>query len=608
MRRIAVRTIAAACGVLLAGSVPAQALKIERYAFARLHALRGELATALRDGGADLQRRVAALAAEPSSGNPFEDLARALAAARGVEADEAFRLRAGLLTLALPGVVDPDLVGEVHVTMHAPRIVPDLGPCRFDLRIRSAAGEVVREARIEEDTGRDDLLRFRATRALPVGDLADGRYEVEVAVILADGAGPRPTDVDHRAQFWVQRGYKARADALPLLVDGNPERVEHARAVAASLAPSRSDPDSRAILTGAVWEVGATYAAEPRPSGSDPIVDLERAEAVLANLRAGRPALDGLAGRMTVGFPLGDGEVGTLSLEVPGSAGHGPLPLVLIVAGAPAWDRDAARPLSPKSLGPGFLEDALAGCPDLVAGPFLLALLESPGRFPSATRAVADALAFLRRTLPVREDAVFLVGEREGGYAVARTAMAAPAAVRGLALVAGGGLSRAELEAPERPAVLAVPAAGHPSTAVLDALGGAGVDGVTPLPAARTPWSVALVLRGPEIAAFVRREAGLLSEREEAEQAGDAERGFVLGRFGPGERTRALALAQWLRSQGIERACVLADGDGRLVVCPTRADREGEDRAALAALPAPAFDPDLLAGIRDAAPEPLPAR
>ena len=105
-----------------------------------------------------MRELVAARFAEPPSGNPFADMAEVLALSRGVEIDDAFRVRAGLLLMALPEVVDPTAITTLQVTVHAPRIVPDVGPCAFEVRLEGA-GEVVRTASIDHRIGLEDLLR-----------------------------------------------------------------------------------------------------------------------------------------------------------------------------------------------------------------------------------------------------------------------------------------------------------------------------------------------------------------------------------------------------------------------------------------------------------------
>jgi pimeloyl-ACP methyl ester carboxylesterase len=70
--------------------------------------------------------------------------------------------------------------------------------------------------------------------------------------------------------------------------------------------------------------------------------------------------------------------------------------------------------------------------------------MESPGRFRSAVGAVLDVLDQLRAILPI--DDVLLVGEREGGYAVARAALSAAGVARRVVVIDGGGVTKAALE------------------------------------------------------------------------------------------------------------------------------------------------------------------
>ena len=98
----------------------AKSLKIERCAYARIEELRIELLNALVHADESVRRAVAEVCGRVPSGNPFEDLGRALAAARGLDGDAEFLMRAGMLTLALLEVLDPDAVDSLDVAMHTP--------------------------------------------------------------------------------------------------------------------------------------------------------------------------------------------------------------------------------------------------------------------------------------------------------------------------------------------------------------------------------------------------------------------------------------------------------------------------------------------------------
>lgn len=496
-----------------AAGLPAQAVKVERFAFARLQELRIELLRATLAADAATQAAVAARTAAVPSGNPFADLAEALALARGIEIDDAFRLRAGLLVMALPEVVDPDVMAAVHVTVHAPRVVPEVGPCVFELELHDG-DEVVRRARIAEPTELEDLLRFRATTPIDVHELPDGEYRLTVRT-LVDGESPQEGHaVPLEVPVWVSRGFKARADRLPLAVDATSERVAHARAVADSIPESRRDTSSQAMLTAAVWQVVRSYSGEPRAPGVDPIADLEQAEAVLAALRADRSGVAAALGsgreRALLGFPIESADepfdVGLVSVPVPGEVPEGGLPLVLVVPGAPTWNRDAKRPLSPRTAPPEVaLRMLRLGGMATVPADHLVCVMESPGRHASASAAVGTALRFLVDVLPVDRDRVFLVGEREGGYAAGRTALAEPELVAGVALVAGGGFSASELERLGDDRILVAPAHGHPSTPALLWLAARGSERIEALPSAGIAWPIALGQHAREIEAFVSR-------------------------------------------------------------------------------------------------------
>lgn len=519
------RILASICAlcVLAVDDARPQAVKVERFAYARMQQLRAQLLQDVLVADPATRAAVAERLAAPPSGNPFADVAEALAIARGIEIDDAFRVRAGLLVMALPEVVDPDERSELHVTVHAPRIVPEVGPSVFEVELRDVEGRVVRRATIEEKTEVEDLLRYRATTALDVSDLLDGRYRVSVRTRIGGETASRG-DVELGAPVAVLRGFKARADALPIVVDGAPERMENARRVVESIPAALRGRDDHAMLTGAVWQVARAYAGEPWTHGADAVVDLARAEYVLAGLRVGRPARHAIFGidttrspTMTVGFPLSSDDevqdVGTAVVPVLAAGARDPLPLVVVVPAAPSWDHTATRPLSPRSVGPGWaLRQLELGGLSLGGSRFLVAALESPGRFPSAPRAVLDAVGFLKRILPVRDDAVVLVGEREGAYAVSRAAVLEPGLACGIALVAGGALSLPDLEKLGDTRVLVAPAHGHPSSLALAWLAQQGRSNVTALPADGVGWSTALGQHASAIQAFVERTAEVAAD------------------------------------------------------------------------------------------------
>jgi hypothetical protein len=592
------------------GSLRAQALKIERHAFARMLELRAELGASWEAADPARRAQAAELAAERSSGQPFDDIARVLAALRGIDADPSFRARAGLLCLALPGLVDPDVLGEVHVTMHAPRIIPDLGDARFEVQVIDASGDVVREDVIERETGLEDLLRFRASRAIDVGDLPDGSYRVRVRTSFAAGDSSSGA-LEDTATFSILRGYKQRADALPMVVGLDAERAENARRILEGLAPGRQDPVSQAILTGAVWEVAGPYAGEPHPESVNPVWDLAHAEAVLDNLRRDRPALAGLHGRRTIGFPLRAEDVtegaavGTLSVDLPMTDVQGPLPLVVFVPATPAWDEDGARPMSPRSLSAAFgAEQAwAAGIEDPA---WLCAVLESPGRYPSSARAVEDAVRFLVDVLPVQQNGVLLIGEREGAYAAARAALALGDLCRGLVQINGSGLSRADVASRPDLAVLLVSAFGHPTRPVLQSLVGAERPNVTLVDLEDVAAVAALRVAGPRVRGFVQDTLGVRGVFAELGRRDPIlSEGVVVADVAARGSDRAVGLLLWCRAQGYPEARLRVAGDDVLqVVIPAAGARAAEIADALRANGPPDFDEELFASGGDALPVP----
>jgi pimeloyl-ACP methyl ester carboxylesterase len=595
----------AACVFVLALSATgsdglrAQALKIERHAFGRLTELRSALGEKWALAKPAQRELASAKAMERSSGQPFDDIARVLASIDGLEADASFRARTGLLCLALPGIIDPDVLGEVHVTMHAPRIIPDLGAARFELRIVDADGEVVREDVIERQTGVEDLLRFRASRAIDVGALPDGSYRVKVRTSF-EGGGDSGSGLEDTASFSILRGYKRRADALPIVVGVDAERADSARRILESLAPGRQDPVSQAILTGAVWEVAGPYAGEPHPESLNPVWDLERAEAVLDNLRRDRPALSGLHGRMTVGFPLraedasSGAAVGTLSIDLPTTDVQGPLPLMVFVPATPAWDEDGTRPMSPRSLAAAYgAEQAWAA--GLEDPAWFCAALESPGRYPSSARAVEDAVRFLLEVLPVGDQGVLLIGEREGAYAAARAAIALGDLCRGLVQVNGSGLSREDVASREGLQVLLVSAVGHPTRSVLGSLAGAERPTVSLVDLEDVAAVAALRVAGPRIRDFIQDTLDVRCASEEFRRpAADLTSGVVVAEVAGRSTDRAIGLLRWCRAQGRGNALLRVAGDDRLqVVIPVAESDAAEIVAELRAMGAPDFDPSL---------------
>ncbi len=464
----------AACLVLVDGA-SAQFMRLERRGYAWLQELRQQLFLRSHDAELDVRRRIAARLAEVGSDTPFTVVADALAIAAGAEPDDLARFRAGVMALVLPEAVDQDTYHEVHVTMYAPRVVPDVGTCAFEVLLRDAKGETRHRELVTEKTAVEDLLRARPTVAIEVKDLPAGRYHVDVRT-LVDDQPPRAQDVVAGADFWIVPGFKTRAEALPLATDTTPETSLRVEQLASRIPESRRDAFSRAMLNGALWQVDRVYNAEPGAPGADPAAELQRAEAIYANLCANRPALHGLSGRMNLAVPVDrvPGEVGepqvmaAVSVDVPDAdhADHAK-PLCLFVAGAPTWDAHADRPSTPESTDPGWLRAKLDAAGFDSEHRYHVVVLESPGRFSSAPRAVENALRWIERLLPIDGKRTVWIGEREGAYAVSRAAVEDPESPLGIVLATGGLLTADDLEAHPDLFVLGLPAQGHPSTSAL---------------------------------------------------------------------------------------------------------------------------------------------
>ncbi|MBK8974467.1 MAG: hypothetical protein IPM29_00930 [Planctomycetes bacterium] len=509
------RLAAVGVAALVVADAAAQATRVERHAFARFEALRTELLTGLSTAPADLRARVADVLAEDGWLHPFDRLAGAFAALRGVDADPAFRYRAGVLPLVLPWVADPAVLAEIHTTAHAPRILPDLPDVRFAVALTSTVGELLHGAEIDAHTDLDSVLRFRATTPLPVADLADGRYRVAVATRFG-AAGPRPADVAAAMELTVLHGFKARAEALPLAaqVRGRAEVV--ATLLGRIPEERRRAPLEHALLLGACWPVERAFLGEPRLGDEDPVRALATAERIFANLCEGRAALDGVVGPVTLGLPGAPGDDGAgelviarLSVPEPGAA---PRPLCVVMPGTPAWDLRGDRPMSPASSEPAWLAERLARVGFDAGGRLHVAVLESPGRFANPAVTLRAATRALREILPVGDLPTVWIGEREAAWAASRALVDAPGAVRGLVLVGGVGLSQRDVEALDPPVpVLGVTAVGHPASDVLARLA-AGIGDPRRFAVtepAGVAWSLALPLRAAEVEAFVLRACGL---------------------------------------------------------------------------------------------------
>ena len=518
----AVEVLLVVAVLLSAPNLAAQPLRSERQAFAHLMDLRTELLDAWL--AASPQRRsAAALVFEPDgASDPFATMATALAALHGRKPGPFDRIRAGSVVLGLPQVVDGATFEDVHVTIHTPRLLPaDFPPLVFEVELRDAAGALLttatiggatEPAAISDSTSPEALARFRATAPLSMRGRAVGRYRA-IARVRIDGGEPVLLGA---CEIGFDPEFPGRAGALPLVVDGRTDRVAAAAAIFAALPERRRSGLDAAILRGVVWSVERPYSGEPRVPGSDPELDLARAESVLAALQADEPALDQLHGRTGLGVPIGPraGSFGPLadwamvSVDVDDCRSEdesrpASKPLVLFVPGAPSWTSDARRPDSPQSLHPAWIADQLARAGFDRAGSFHVAVMESPGRYRSSTGAVLDVLEQLRAILPV--STVFLVGEREGAYAVSRAALDPSTGVTRVVTIDGGAITRRELEAAPHISHLLIATANCPAAGSLEAITAAAAPTDRAHFTARPdiPWPLALAASASTIETFL---------------------------------------------------------------------------------------------------------
>lgn len=412
-------------GALLALLAPAAAqgpLYRERWGYLHLEARRHELARELAGRSAEDHRRTAALLAEPDGGMPFLPVAKALAFLRGVTADPAFVLRCTIGAYVLPEVCDPDGDHEqcrtTNVSVCLPFGVPLPGALSFAVVVENAAGEVAWQGEITDRTDERDVGMGKATVSVPSGDLPDGAYAMTLRTRL-DDEDPRPTDPVCRWTFHVLRGYQARGERAL--------RDAHARQEGLAAV-------ERAVLVGAAGQVARAYYGEPWAVQSDGVQDLVRLERVLANLAAGAAAADGLSGDLVLALPAAEGPPFACVLRR--ADGDGPRPLVVVAAGAPAFDATARRPTAPASRDPAWLAHEFAAFAR--DRKWHLACLESPGVGRDFGRCLREALAALPAFLPGGAGPVLLVAEREAAAVAALHLGDLHQALRGVVLVGSG--------------------------------------------------------------------------------------------------------------------------------------------------------------------------
>ncbi len=483
---------------LLASHCAAQGLVYrERWAYLHLEARRAEVWQALAGAEASARDRVADLLAAPDGGVPIAPVAKALAALRGVAADDAFVLRTAISAFVLPEVCDPQASNEIcrslNVSVALPFGVAFPAKVTFTVEALDAQQQVLWSTSLEHDTAERDVRMARPTAQIPCADLPDGSYRVRVAT-LVDGAPPRATDPGCAWTFHVLRGYQSRAEA--------------AMAKAGELTPKLGAAD-RAHLLGLRGQVHRAYTGEAFAVASDGVHDLLRLEQALANVAAKRPARDGIAGDADVAFEVA-GEP-PFAAVLRAAASDGPRPLVVFVAGTPAYDPAATRPAAPATRDPRWLAHELAAFG--AAERWHVAFCESPGLGRDWARDLRQVLPQLAELVATGGRKPLLVCEREAAAIAGLQIGSVREQLAGLVLLGGGAMSGAALAANgPLPVRYAAPrGVGEEAIErVLDYVAAQQQKGgwqgdVARLTAVRPPWPLAMPALADDIAAFARR-------------------------------------------------------------------------------------------------------
>lgn len=488
--------IALSLGATLAAQGPAYR---ERWSYLHLENRRAELLRELAGRAASVRDEVAARLHAPDQDAPFVRIAKALAIARGVPADDAFVLRAALCVFVLPEVADPISSNEqcrvTNVSLMLPCNLALPAGFAVELEVRKIAGDTVWKHRFGSDALLEDLRMALVGATVPCGDLDDGAYELHVRTMIGD-AGPRAQDPVLRWTMHVQRGYQARCE----------KALARWREGASALSPL-----ARAQLEGLAAPVLAEYHGEAFDVGSVAAADLANLEAGLANIGAGRAVLDGFVGDVLTATPGKDRPLACvlrLPAGLPAAERRGARPLVVVAAATPAYDA-LTRPIAPATRGPRWQAAELAGLG--ADGRFDVAFLESPGAARDYAPDLVAALDALREVYGTGDRPVVLVADREAAtIASLHFAKLAPR-LRGIVLVGSGGMTGKVLDGLGSCAVRLVPLFGHPGgdslRRSLDHARRAASEGrrldVDQLLDFEPPWLFGPPLAAPAIASFV---------------------------------------------------------------------------------------------------------
>lgn len=486
--------VACLCGLPAAQGVATR----ESWGYLHLEARRAEVRRELLGRDDTDHAVVARVLVKYDGGVPFEPFADALAWLRGVDGDAAFVLRATMGAFVLPEVVDPTGANEacrdLHVSPFLPFALPFPAPVTFAVEVRDAGGALRWTGVVDRHTDERDVRMARPTIDVPCADLVDGAYELTVRTLLGDQP-PRPADPVCRWAFHVLRGYQRRAES----------------ALAAAGARAGGDGLDAAVVLGAAERVRAAYTGGAFAVQSDAVRDLAALERALANVAADKPAIDGLVGDVSLALPAEARAGGALPCVLRRAAGAGKRPLVVVAAGAPAYDPKVNRPSLPATRDPRWLADELRDVG--VAEGWHVAFLASPGGGRDYAAALAAALPWLAAAVDAAPGKVALVAEREAA-AVAGLALARLRPSLGAVVFLGvGGLMAPTMAACDGLAVAYVPVEGFDAAVLqrmVDFAAARRAKG-EPAPAAEwleaspSPWPFGLAVARAPIAAFLGR-------------------------------------------------------------------------------------------------------
>jgi len=482
---------------LLAVPSPSQGpIYRERWGYLHLERLRDLVLQELAGRAPADVAAVGQLLVEPDGGVPFRPVARALADLRGVEADAAFLLRATIGVFVLPEVVDPESTQEActraNFSVFLPYPVEAGGQVSFELAVRNNDGDVVWRETLERDTETRDLRMARPRAAMPIDELPDGLYHVEVRT-LVDGQGPRAHDPQLQWPFHVLRGYQARAEAA----------TAAAREVREGL-----EPTPRALLDGLAVRVSNAYVGQAFVVASDAVRELQRLELGLQNLAEERPVLAGMHGDVRTALPGGEQSL-LCALRLPDGEPR-PRKTVVFVDGTPSYDGAANRPNGPLRRAPGWLQHQLGGFG--VEQDWNVVCIESPGGSRPFRDDLLAALDALGDVLPC-DGKPLLVCDREAGAIVAMHLAQFAPKLRALVTVGSGAMPLAAFDALQDVPVRMVALAGYSGSASVDrmialveqrARDGKLTPDIERLHPRRLPWPFGVVLSRDELTAFAR--------------------------------------------------------------------------------------------------------